>query len=499
MLYENMRRKNERYIRKAERGDDLKKLLKKAAVYMVIAAMVFTVSVPSADAAGTMSTASVKGISAVSQNYNTIKISWKKVINAKGYQVYCASSRTGKYSRKATLSGAARTSYLHSSLTAGKKYYYKVRAYGTKNGKTVYSRFSAVAGTYPKPSKPVSLKFTPAAAMKGYCSIDWPSVKGASGYQLEIRRKGSSSWQTSTYVGGKSYKVKLNGSSASVYLDNAQDYQVRARAYRTVGKSRVYSLYSDIRTIASSLPDFIQREVYNNGGIRIVMKGMEYRNTVRGPEIGLDIENGSSRNVMVQVRDMSVNGIVVNPVMSAAVLKGKKVSDSISLNASELEACGIKLIKDIEFRFAIINADNFMEIDESGIIGVSTDAKDYEQTYDRSGHLIVNEQGVKIYFAGYRLEQLYREPFRIFVENSSGRDITVQLDNTSVNSYMMTPLISCNVPAGRKSYDMISFIQSDFEKNGIKKIEKMETVFCVSEEGSGRTITRQPVAVNVNW
>lgn len=83
--------------------------------------------------------AQVKKITVVAKGCNTVKISWKKVKGAKGYQVYRAASKKGKYKKVKTLKG---TGFTDKSLNGGKQYYYKVRAYkGRKAGK-----FSAIKG-----------------------------------------------------------------------------------------------------------------------------------------------------------------------------------------------------------------------------------------------------------------------------------------------------------------------------------------------------------------
>ena len=71
-------------------------------------------------------------------------LSWNKQTGATGYVVYMATSKTGKYSKIATLKGNSKVSYTKTGLTKGKTYYFKVAAYTVANGKTLYSSFSSV-------------------------------------------------------------------------------------------------------------------------------------------------------------------------------------------------------------------------------------------------------------------------------------------------------------------------------------------------------------------
>ena len=75
-----------------------------------------------------------------------VKVSWKKVEGVTHYQVYRATSSTGKYTKLVT---TKELSYTAKSLTKGKKYYFKVRGYKTYKSGTdikynVYTPYSSV-------------------------------------------------------------------------------------------------------------------------------------------------------------------------------------------------------------------------------------------------------------------------------------------------------------------------------------------------------------------
>lgn len=79
----------------------------------------------------------------------SIKLTWKKLKNVTGYQVYCSTtSSTSGFKKLSNVSG---TSYTAKNLTQGKTYYYKVRAYRKEsNGTIQYGEFSIVRTFSPK-------------------------------------------------------------------------------------------------------------------------------------------------------------------------------------------------------------------------------------------------------------------------------------------------------------------------------------------------------------
>lgn len=71
---------------------------------------------------------------------NQIHVKWKKVKNAKGYQLMVAKNKKFNKARKSyKVSGTSKTV---TKLSAGTKYYVRVRAYEKAGKKTVYGKWS---------------------------------------------------------------------------------------------------------------------------------------------------------------------------------------------------------------------------------------------------------------------------------------------------------------------------------------------------------------------
>ncbi len=75
-----------------------------------------------------------------------ISLQWKKVDGATGYEIWRSTTASGTYTLVRNLSGVNSVAYKNTGLTAGKSYYYKIRAYRTVNGKKVYGNYSAAKG-----------------------------------------------------------------------------------------------------------------------------------------------------------------------------------------------------------------------------------------------------------------------------------------------------------------------------------------------------------------
>ncbi|MBR1664031.1 MAG: CotH kinase family protein [Ruminococcus sp.] len=82
-------------------------------------------------------------LKATSKTRKKAKLTWKKISGASGYQLYYSTKKNGSYKLIKNLSSKT-TGYTKSKLTSGKKYYFKLRAYKTINGKKYYSDFSKI-------------------------------------------------------------------------------------------------------------------------------------------------------------------------------------------------------------------------------------------------------------------------------------------------------------------------------------------------------------------
>lgn len=235
-----------------------------------------------------------------SSRYDRLKLIWEPVSGASGYQIYRATSKTGKYSKVATVKGESTASYTNTGLTCGKTYYYKVRAYGKTSEKTTYSKFSTVMSGKPVPSRTkVKDAWGSAGTILGTW-VEWQGIAGATDYEVQTRytlNGKTTSWNRkvktiddewlpfktyntlyreakkeypSGYVTGvvlagypQGSKIPLKGYVESTAKKNqawisglpqdGRTYEFRVRAYRTVSGKKVYGAWSNPYTMVETL------------------------------------------------------------------------------------------------------------------------------------------------------------------------------------------------------------------------------------------------------
>lgn len=182
----------------------------------------------------TVTSAKPTAVKAKSASVTSVKVSWKKVKDATGYQVYRAASKNGKYKKVKTTSAA---SFTDKKLKTGKAYYYKVRAYKKEDGSVYYGAYSAKVKAVPKPAAAV-LKLK---AGKGTVKASWKKVSGADGYQVYRAKSKKGKFTKIKTVSKKSRSYK------STRLKKGKTYYYKVRAYKKVNGKNVYGTFSAVQ------------------------------------------------------------------------------------------------------------------------------------------------------------------------------------------------------------------------------------------------------------
>jgi len=179
--------------------------------------------------------ATVGSTKATSQSYTSITIQFAPVAGASGYEIFRSSSSTGTYLGLTTLTD---TSFTNVSLNFNTSYYYKVRAFATTPAGRVYGNFSPVVSAKTALNVPTTtLKSESASSIR----ISWPSVPGATAYQI---------YRASTIAGTYVWVTTTTSTSyLNAGLSTGSTYYYKVRAYRIQSGVTYYGGYSTVQGI----------------------------------------------------------------------------------------------------------------------------------------------------------------------------------------------------------------------------------------------------------
>lgn len=222
----------------------------------------------------------------------------------------------------------------------------------------------------------------------------------------------------------------------------------------------------------------------------IVITAKEYvTDSIWGDGIKLLIENNSDKTVGIGCEALIVNNYMITDLFSSEIAAGKKANETMYLSSTQLKAAGIESVGQIEVYFYIFDSASYERLYEAECVTIQTsEFANMDTTPDDVGVELYNANGIRIVGKTVDEDSFWGTAILLYCENTSGKNITVSVEEMSINGFMMNPLFSTTVYDGKMSLDEITIFQSDLDENGIEKIEDVELKFHIYESDSFSTI-----------
>ncbi len=241
-------------------------------------------------------------------------------------------------------------------------------------------------------------------------------------------------------------------------------------------------------TDQTSADESINEQVLvDQDGIKIT--ATEYvTDSIWGDGIKLLVENNSAKDYTIGCDALIVNDYMITDLFSADVAAGKKSNEVMYLSSTELKAAGIDTVGQIEMYFHAYdsNWDNLFKNVYSKL--ETSEFANMDTTPNDEGQELYNANGVRIVGKTVDENSFWGTAILLYIENTSGQNVGINVDNMSINGYMMTPLFSTTVYDGKKSIDDITIMSSDLEANGITSVDQVELKFHIYNAESYDTI-----------
>lgn len=232
-----------------------------------------------------------------------------------------------------------------------------------------------------------------------------------------------------------------------------------------------------------------EQVLLDKDGIKIT--ATEYTtDTILGDGIKLLVENNTDTTYTIGCDALIVNDYMITDLFSSEVTAGKKSNETMYLSSSELEAAGIDTVGKVEMYFHAFSSDdwsNYLFQNEYCEIQTS-EYENMDTTPNDEGTELYNANGIRIVGKAVDENSFWGTAILLYIENTSGTNVGISVDEMSINGFMMEPYFSTTCYDGKKSIDAITVFSSDLEANGIESIEEAELKFHIYNADTYDTI-----------
>ncbi len=180
-------------------------------------------------------------LTARSTGFDRIALTWTTSEGTSGYEIYRSTQKNGTYSNITTVNDPDRCEFINIKLTAGKTYYYRIRAFSVSGETTTYGTFSSASAA------PRGMAVKSEAVSTGCRSIQitWSPISGAGGYEIF---RSTTKYGTYLKIGTASSKALSYTNSG---LITGKTYYYKVRSFCGSGDT---AIYADFSAAVSAIP-----------------------------------------------------------------------------------------------------------------------------------------------------------------------------------------------------------------------------------------------------
>lgn len=232
--------------------------------------------------------------------------------------------------------------------------------------------------------------------------------------------------------------------------------------------------------------------VYDSGGIIVAVAGIT--GTPQAPELVLAVENGSRREV-----DLSVNGAVLDGWGVQAWADLWDLSRrSVSLGTVECWDSDWSPRTDIgviELTMTLQESDGDYDVIDEIDCTLETSAAGHMDAYEPEGVVLYDDKGIRMVMTDLATTRYGETQACLYVENSSGYDIDVEIGEAEVNGWDVEFWTWETIWSGTRTMISAPVYDEDYEYFELEEEDELTFELTVSDSSTYHEIARVNAAV----
>ena len=282
-----------------------------------------------------------------------------------------------------------------------------------------------------------------------------------------VSEKEDDSLQLTGATDGKKSKNNKENSTKTKNYDSLESKGTLSSSYEPK-----YRYFEDCKGVTIEK----QLLVDQNG---VVITALKYVYNFSGEEgIKLSVTNNTDRTITVEGDTNIVNNYMVWGYFEEEIAAGKTVKSVFEIDGYDLDKSFIGIVEQVELAFEVYDTSTYEDILTTDFIKIQTSAyKGLDESSIPEGLELYNEGGIKIIGMYVDPEGIYGAEVLLRVENSSDKNIDVEVVKVMVNGVEMKAWYTGLVHAGKKEIGVLGLNNMRTEGNIIEKVEEVEVQF----------------------
>lgn len=218
----------------------------------------------------------------------------------------------------------------------------------------------------------------------------------------------------------------------------------------------------------------------------------------------IHLDNKSDAELMFDMADVSINGMMCDPYWATTVSAGMDSTEEIIWDSGEMEMYGIGDVTVVEFTLSAYDNNDW----EAGNL-VYSDYKIYpngkdaaiaiEREPEETDQVLFETDECSMVVVGFEEDGIWGTELNVYFDNKSDKDLLISFEEVAVNGSMCDPYWGTVVTAGNNAYAAISWMEEDLEANGIERIEEVQGMMLVYDNDDWETaaLVEEQISVSV--
>jgi hypothetical protein len=223
--------------------------------------------------------------------------------------------------------------------------------------------------------------------------------------------------------------------------------------------------------------------LYDDAGLRITTDSLE--SDSEETFLILNFENTSDEDMTITCESAAINGFVIRSSFSLDLAAGDSVLTGINFENSDLNACEINTITDLDFTLTVYDAQSYTYLFETDRMQIHTNQYGIvEQSVNTDGTVIYDKDNIRIISKGFTEDATWGDVIVLLVMNQSDKNISVGIKDSLATANDTEYEINFNsqVPSGHNAISYLYFQNDDGD--GVQDITTASAVFTITDTDS---------------